>query len=154
MEELLPPLFAMMAWFGLVAAAAHRLSEKQGKHHGEEAPPSELKSAVLFGLLYAVVLLVVAVAKEHFGNTGLYAAAAISGLTDMDAITLSTSRLVSTGHLETGTAWRMILLGGLSNIAFKMVLAALLGARGFIKPIVTGFGIALLGGAVILLLWP
>ncbi|MFM2166178.1 MAG: hypothetical protein RIS79_549 [Verrucomicrobiota bacterium] len=154
MEELLPPLFAMIAWFGLIAAAAHRLSEKQGGGHGEESPPSELKSAVLFGLLYAVVLLVVATAREHFGNFGLYAAAAISGLTDMDAITLSTSRLVSTGHLESGTAWRMILLGGLSNIAFKMVLAALLGARGFIKPIVTGFGIALLGGAAILLLWP
>jgi uncharacterized membrane protein (DUF4010 family) len=72
----------------------------------------------------------------------------------MDAITLSTSRLVSTGHLEAAIGWRMILLGGLSNIAFKMILAIFLGARSFIKPIATGFGIALLGGAGILVLWP
>ncbi|MFN7565398.1 MAG: MgtC/SapB family protein [Prosthecobacter sp.] len=154
MQALLPPLLAMMAWFGLVAAVAHRLSERQSKSHHEESPPSELKSAVLFGLLYAVVLVVVAAAKQHFGNSGLYAAAALSGLTDMDAITLSTSRLVSTGHLEAAIGWRMILLGGLTNIAFKMILAIFLGARSFIKPIATGFGIALLGGAGILVLWP
>ena len=76
------------------------------------------------------------------------------GLTDMDAITLSTSRLVSTGHLETATAWRMILISGLSNIAFKMGLAALLGARSFVKPVLAGLGIALLGGVGILVLWP
>jgi uncharacterized membrane protein (DUF4010 family) len=144
----------MMAWFGLVAAIMHRLSEKQSQPHIDEEPPSELKSAVLFGLLYAVVLLVVATAREHFGDSGLYAAAAISGLTDMDAITLSTSRLVSTGHLETATAWRMILVSGLSNIAFKMALAALLGARSFVKPVLIGLGIALLGGVGILVLWP
>jgi uncharacterized membrane protein (DUF4010 family) len=154
LNALLPPLFAMMAWFGLVAAIMHRLSEKQSQPHIDEEPPSELKSAVLFGLLYAVVLLVVATAREHFGDSGLYAAAAISGLTDMDAITLSTSRLVSTGHLETATAWRMILVSGLSNIAFKMALAALLGARSFVKPVLIGLGIALLGGVGILVLWP
>lgn len=154
MMTMLPPLFAMMAWFGLVAAAAHRFSEKRHQGQVAEAPPSELKSAVLFGLLYAVVLIVVAAAREHFGNSGLYAAAAISGLTDMDAITLSTSRLASTGHLETGTAWRMILVGGLCNISFKMILAVLLGARAFIQPVLIGFGTALLGGAGILLFWP
>jgi hypothetical protein len=152
-QELLPPLFAMMTWFGIVAAIMHRLSERQSPHHIDEQPPSELKSAVLFGLLYAVVLLVVATAREHFGDSGLYAAAALSGLTDMDAITLSTSRLVSTGHLETATAWRMILVSGLSNIAFKMALAALLGARSFVKPVLIGLGIALLGGVGILELW-
>jgi uncharacterized membrane protein (DUF4010 family) len=151
---MLPPLLAMMFWFGLVAAIAHRISEKSGKHTADESPPSELKSAVVFGLLYAVVLIVVAAAREHFGDSGLYIAAAISGLTDMDAITLSTSRLVSTAHLETGTAWRMILVGGLANIVFKGILVAVLGARAFIKPALFGLGIALLGGVGILVLWP
>ncbi len=154
LQKMLPPLLAMMFWFGLVAAIAHRISEKSGKHIADESPPSELKSAVIFGLLYAVVLLVVAAAREHFGDSGLYIAAAISGLTDMDAITLSTSRLVSTASLDTSTAWRMIIVGGMANMLFKAGLVLVLGARAFIKPVLLGMGIALLGGVAILALWP
>ncbi len=153
-KTMLPPLLAMMFWFGLVAAITHRIAEKKGTHVTDESPPSELKSAVLFGLLYAVVLVVVAAAREHYGHSGLYLAAALSGLTDMDAITLSTSRLVSTAHLEPGTAWRMILVGGMANIVFKMSLASVLGARAFLKPVLMGMGAALLGGVAILMLWP
>ena len=152
--KMLPPLLAMTFWFGLVAAVAHRIAEKSGKHTADESPPSELKNAVLFGLLYAVVLVIVAAAREHFGHSGLYIAAALSGLTDMDAITLSTSRLVTTGHLEPSMAWRMILVGGMANIAFKMGLAATLGARAFIKPVLIGFAAALAGGVAILVFWP
>jgi uncharacterized membrane protein (DUF4010 family) len=154
LQKMLPPLLAMMFWFGLVAAIAHRISEKSGKHVADESPPSELKSAVIFGLLYAVVLLVVAAAREHFGDSGLYIAAAISGLTDMDAITLSTSRLVSTASLDTSTAWRMIIVGGMANMLFKAGLVLVLGARAFIKPVLLGMGISLLGGVAILALWP
>ncbi|MEZ5386599.1 MAG: MgtC/SapB family protein [Prosthecobacter sp.] len=153
-QSMLPPLLAMMFWFGLVAAIAHRISEKSGKHGTTESPPSELKSAVLFGLLYAVVLLVVAAAREHFGSSGLYVAAALSGLTDMDAITLSTSRLVAASHLDAPIAWRMILVGGLANVVFKMGLVSVLGARSFIKPLLLGLASSLLGGLLILILWP
>jgi uncharacterized membrane protein (DUF4010 family) len=152
--RMLPPLLAMMFAFGLIAALTHRLSEKRGRHNADQSPPSELKNAVMFGLLYAVVLVIVATARQHFGQSGLYAAAAISGLTDMDAITLSTSRLVNTGHLEAGIAWRMILVGGLANVLFKMGLASALGARAFIRPVLAGMGAALAIGTLILLLWP
>jgi uncharacterized membrane protein (DUF4010 family) len=154
LQKMLPPLLAMIFWFGLVAAIAHRISEKSGKHVADESPPSELKSAVIFGLLYAVVLLVVAAAREHFGDSGLYIAAAISGLTDMDAITLSTSRLVSTASLDTSTAWRMIIVGGMANMLFKAGLVLVLGARAFIKPVLLGMGVSLLGGVALLALWP
>ncbi len=154
LNSLLPPLIAMMFWFGLVAAIMHRISERQGQHRSQEQPPSELKSAVIFGLLYAVVLLLVAAAREHFGDSGLYVVAAISGLTDMDAITISTARLVSTANLDTGTAWRMILLAGLANGVFKIGLVVTLGARAFIKPTLIGLISALAGGALILALWP
>ncbi|MCB1278943.1 DUF4010 domain-containing protein [Prosthecobacter sp.] len=154
LKAMLPPLLAMMFWFGLVAAITHRIAEKKGSHAADESPPSELKSAVLFGLLYAVVLVVVAAAREHYGHSGLYLAAALSGLTDMDAITLSTSRLVSTAHLEPGIAWRMILVGGMANVVFKMGLATVLGARAFLRPLLLGMGISLIGGALILAFWP
>ena len=144
----------MMFCVGLIAAWMHRVAQNKGRMSAAESPPSELKSAVLFGLLYALVLVVVALARQHYGNSGLYVAAGISGLTDMDAITLSTAHLVSTKHVEVDTAWRMILVGGMANIVFKMSLVLMLGARAFIKPVLAGFGAALASGTLILILWP
>jgi uncharacterized membrane protein (DUF4010 family) len=154
LKTMLPPLLAMMIWFGLLAAIVYRLSQKDGKPKSDQSPPSELKSAVLFGLLYALVLVVVAAARQHFGPSGLYIAAALSGLTDMDAITLSTSRLVGAKHIDPDTGWRMILVGGMANVVFKMGLAAVLGARAFLKPVLLGMSASLLGGVAILALWP
>jgi uncharacterized membrane protein (DUF4010 family) len=151
---LLPPLLAMMAWTAVVAVVIHRLASKSGAPPKEEEAPSELKGAIMFGLLYVAVLYGVALAKEHFGNAGLYVVAAISGLTDMDAITLSTSGLVNSGHVDPGTGWRVILLGGLANLVFKAGLAVSLGAKGFRKPMLAGFATALAGGIAILMLWP
>ena len=151
---MLPPLLVMVGWIGLVAAVTHYYACRCGRFTAEDQPPSELKSAVLFGLLYAVVLFVVAAAKKYFGNSGLYVAAALSGLTDVDAITLSSAQLVSTSHLEASTAWRLILLGGLANVVFKMGLVLVLGVRRFIILTLTGLGGALLGGMIILWMWP
>jgi len=78
----------------------------------------------------------------------------LSGLTDMDAITLSTSQLVNQGRLETDTAWRMILLASLSNLAFKGVLVAVLGSRELFRHIVVAFGPVIVAGGAMLWLWP
>lgn len=152
--QMLPPLLAMLSWFAVVAFVVHRRALKSAARSEDEQPPSGLGSAILFGLLYAIVLLAVAAARAYFGTAGLYIAAVISGLTDMDAITLSTANLVNTAHLDTNTAWRMILLAGLANLFFKMALAAILGARAFVIPVLLGLGSALLGGTSIFLLWP
>ena len=119
---MLPPLLVMVGWIGLVAAVTHYYACRCGRFTAEDQPPSELKSAVLFGLLYAVVLFVVAA--------------------------------VSTSHLEASTAWRLILLGGLANVVFKMGLVLVLGVRRFIILTLTGLGGALLGGMIILWMWP
>lgn len=153
-KELLPPLLAMMAWCSLVGAVLYRFSSKSGLAFAGDKAPSELRSAIVFGLLYAAVLVVVAAAREYLGESGLYLAALLSGLTDMDAITLSTAKLVGSGHIESDTGWRMILVGGLANLVFKGGMAALLGTGDFVRPLLCGFGAMLAGGVGILLLWP
>ena len=100
------------------------------------------------------VLLAVAFARDRFGTAGLYTVAAISGLTDVDAITLSTSRLVAGGGVDPSTGWRAILLAGLSNLVFKAGIVAALGSRGLFGRIALLFGLALAGGGLILWLWP
>ena len=153
-QQMLPPLLAMLALASLIAAIAYRLALKSEIQADEGTPPSELKGAVMFGLLYVVVLFAVSFAKEHFGQAGLYTVAAISGLTDMDAITLSTASLSQAGQLDAATAWRVIMTGGLANLLFKTALVIGMGSRAYMKPVLLGFAATFLGGVAILAFWP
>ncbi|ASQ91780.1 hypothetical protein CHL67_10480 [Prosthecochloris sp. GSB1] len=148
------PQFSVMCIFMLaVSGGAYLFAEKSGEASPETADPSDLAAAVTFGALYAIVLVAVAAAREHFGDQGLYTVAAVSGLTDMDAITLSTARLVEAGRISTDTGWRMMMTGALSNILFKGVAVAFLGARGLFLRILVLFGLSLAGGLLLLLFW-
>ncbi|WP_179008915.1 MgtC/SapB family protein [Winogradskyella forsetii] len=124
----------------------------------EEMPepknPAQFKSALIFGLLYGIILLAVAFTKEKFGNNALYIVAIVSGLTDVDAITLSLSQLIKEGSLKATFGWKLILLAGLSNMLFKGVMAIVLGAKQLIKWIVISFGIIIVSGLLIMWLWP
>jgi len=150
-----PPLGAMLVWMAALSAAGYWLGrgEDPGKLP-EAGNPAELKPALIFGALYALVTLAVAFVKERFGDAGLYPVAVVSGLTDMDAITLSTANLAKAGRLDVNTTWRLILLAALSNTVFKGIAAIALGSSALRARIVVLFGLALAGGAVILLLWP
>jgi uncharacterized membrane protein (DUF4010 family) len=118
----------------------------------DQEASSDLPAAVAFGLLYALVLLGVAAAREHLGEGAIYAVAFVSGLTDMDAITLSTAQMVEADRLEVETAWRAILIGGMSNLVFKAGVVAVVGGKGLWKPVSRAFGVALAVGAAILVL--
>jgi uncharacterized membrane protein (DUF4010 family) len=153
-KVMVPPLAAAMVWMSAVALGCWFLARKEKVPSDNREPPSEIKGAVAFGLLYALVLLGVAVAKQHFGNTGLFTVAAISGLTDMDAITLSTANLVNSGNLNPSIGWRVILTGGAANLVFKGILAAVLGTRQLSGWVAAGFAAALVGAGLIAWLWP
>lgn len=150
------PPFAIM--FGLLAILSgvvwFSATNKKQVAMPSQSNPTELKPALFFGLLYAVALLAIAAAKDYVGSRGLYAVAALSGLTDMDAISLSTARLVSTGGLDPQNGWRLILLAFLANLTFKGGLVALLGNRALLAWIGPLFAITLAAGALLLWLWP
>ncbi len=120
----------------------------------EPENPAQFKSALIFGLLYGVILLAVAFTKEKFGNEALYVVSVISGLTDVDAITLSLSQLIKNGSLETSSGWRLILLASLSNLLFKGIMASVLGTRKLMRWVSITFGIAIASGILIMWLWP
>jgi uncharacterized membrane protein (DUF4010 family) len=127
--------------------------------HGEaELPapqnPTELRSALFFGAIYAVVLLAVAAARQYLGERGVYVAAALSGLTDLDAITLSTSRLGEHGALRAEVVWRSIVIAIIANLAFKTGLVAMLGGRTFARQVGAWFGIQAAVGLALIVLWP
>ena len=116
--------------------------------------PSDVGAALMFGLLYAAVLLGVAIARQHWGDAGLFLVAALSGLTDVDAITLSSSRLLARDAIDAHLAWRLILTGALANIALKGVAVLLLADRKMMRGAVSAFVMALGTGLAVLALWP
>jgi uncharacterized membrane protein (DUF4010 family) len=148
------PLAAMLGVMLVLATAVYFLTRDRSMKPPEPENPAELKPALIFGALYAAVLVIVKIARDHFGSAGLYAVAVISGLTDLDAITLSTSQLVAGGQLEAGIGWRAILVASLANMVFKAGMIAVLGTRSLFLWVGTLFAIAIVAGGVILWLWP
>lgn len=149
-----PPLGVMLVVLAACAFVMWRWGRGDTSDMPPQENPTELRSALLFGGLYALVLLAVAFAKDKFGNSGLYVVAGISGLTDVDAITLSTSRLVGDGRLGATDAWRVILLAAMTNLVFKAALVAALGDRLLLRRVVIAFAVALAVGVTLLFAWP
>ncbi|MEX1993604.1 MAG: MgtC/SapB family protein [Steroidobacteraceae bacterium] len=148
------PLVAMLGVSIVIAAALYLHTRDHHATMPEHGNPADLRTAILFSGLYALVIFIVAATKAEFGDKGLFVVAVLSGLTDMDAITLSTSQLVNQGRLETGMAWRMILVASLANLAFKGALVAVLGSRELLRYILLAFGVAIAAGIVFLWFWP
>jgi uncharacterized membrane protein (DUF4010 family) len=119
----------------------------------EQKNPAELKSAVVFGLLYAGISFLSALAKDKFGNEGLYLVSIVSGLTDMDAITLSTAKMTEQKSIDASLGWKLILIAFLSNLVFKGIMATIIAGKALGKTIALLFGIAIITGLAILFLW-
>ena len=89
--------------------------------------PTEIRAAATFGLIYGIVIFCSAWLSDIAGSGGLYAVALVSGLTDVDAITLSSLRLYELGKLQATETITAISLGLLANIGFKLGLIFFIG---------------------------
>ena len=148
------PLGVMMATAIASAVVLWFISSREVESLPEQENPTQLKPALVFAALYALVLLGVAAARKYFGTAGIYVVAAISGLTDNDAITLSTSRLVEQGGLAPETGWRAIVIAVIANIIFKTGIAAGLGGKKLLGLLGILMGIQVLVGlALIVFYW-
>jgi uncharacterized membrane protein (DUF4010 family) len=148
------PIGVMVAVVALGTATVWRATNEPGALSLEPTNPAQLRSALAFAALYAAVLLVVAAAQEYFAAAGLFAAAAISGVTDMDAITLTVSQMVSAGSVDPSTGWRLIVVASMSNLVFKLGLAASIGSRALATRLAVLFTVAITTGAALIVLWP
>lgn len=120
----------------------------------EQANPTQLKSAVFFGATYAVVLVALAAVQQYAPAEYLYLVAAISGLTDMDAITLSTARLARSGdEAILADGWRMLVVASMANLVFKAAIVGLMANRRLLSRVVLLFLIPMAGGVLLLLFW-
>ena len=148
-----PPFIALMVSMMGVAWFSYRRTQNDTVPHEEQHAPSDLRAAVTFGLLYAVILYAVAWAQDATGEAGLFLVAGLSGLTDVDAITLSVTQLVQDGLVTEDRGWRLILFGNLANLVFKGGAVALLGSPELRRRALPLFAMSALAGTLILLFW-
>jgi uncharacterized membrane protein (DUF4010 family) len=149
-----PPLAAMLVLAAGIAVFLYFHTRDHRAAMAEQGNPADLRTALIFGSLYAVIVFAVAWTNAELGGRGLYLVALVSGLTDMDAITLSTSQLVSQERLDTQTAWRMILVASLANLVFKGALVAVLGSRELLRLVAGAFGVMIVAGGALFWFWP
>lgn len=130
-----PVLVIPLAWAMVPAGAAGLLigavlGLRQRRRRVDQAEtvlprnPLDLKVALQFGLLLAVIMFLARALKAAVGEAGLFALAAVSGLSDVDAITLSFATMIDEGSVTMGTAIGAILVAALVNTAVKPALVA------------------------------
>lgn len=112
--------------------------------------PLDLMAALQMMALLAAVGLIAALLRAQFGDAGLYIVAAISGLVDLDAITITVARLSVTAEVAATT----ILLATAVNLVVKAVLATTIGGPAIARAFWPGTALAVLAGAAALLLMP
>jgi uncharacterized membrane protein (DUF4010 family) len=105
--------------------------------------PLELKTALSFGLLLALVMLLGNALQNWFGEAGVLVLAAASGVADVDAITLSLARM-SQDALVMPVAVTGIVVAAAVNSLVKGGMAMFVGGH----KIGLRVGLPLLGGAI------
>jgi uncharacterized membrane protein (DUF4010 family) len=111
--------------------------------------PFELGPAISFGLLYGLILLVSRAAQLYFGDTGLFLSSILSGLADVDAITLSMSELSSSGNVSYSSAAQAIVLATMSNTVVKGSIVLTSGSKALRRAFLPGFLLILITGVTL-----
>jgi len=90
--------------------------------------PLQLSEAIKFALLFGVIYGSIKLVEAKFGQTGVYVISFLSGLTDVDAITLSLSQMSKTKEIMLTTALYGIVIASLTNTFVKLLIAFYLGS--------------------------
>jgi uncharacterized membrane protein (DUF4010 family) len=125
------PMVAMAA-VGLAGALVLRLAAPARRDSRPDiqgiANPLELGMALKFGAFLAVVVVVTRYFQDWFGAAGVYTVAALSGVTDVDAVTISVARMAN-ADLASAVATGAIVTAASVNTAIKGGIALVVGGR-------------------------
>ncbi len=146
------PLAAFVATLGLLSLGFWFWWRNEASSRPALGNPSELKGALYFAALYSVILLAIAAVKDLPTARGLYTVAALSGVAEVHALTLSTSQLVEAGRLGSQDGWQIIMVALLSNLVVKAGAALLIGGFRLWRKVALPYLAALAVGTGLLLL--
>lgn len=128
------PLLVMSLMGILVLARWVDKAEQANKEEVEFGTPLSIKPALIFGVLYSFVGFITRVfMKLDLGSVSYLFMGAVSGIADVDALTLSMAELFEDGGVSMELAWRTIMAAVLSNIVFKTVVAGTSGSKKYFR---------------------
>ena len=107
--------------------------------------PAEIVSAAIFALSFAGILFLVAWMNDVFAEAGVFLVSFLSGLTDIDAITVSNLKLVSDDILDPNIAVYAIILAFFANLIFKLGIVFVFADKKLRRPILTGYLVLVFG---------
>ncbi|APX05639.1 hypothetical protein BWP24_05370 [Vibrio campbellii] len=146
-----PIVLVMMIALYLPAWWIWRRSEvEQIEQPNKQTNPLALQSALFFGVVLAVIMLLSHALSDLFGNAGVLILSALSGITDVDAISLALGRQ-STQTLSVETAALGILIAASVNTVVKMGMVVAIGDKALwrrVAPVMVG---CVLSGAILFL---
>lgn len=150
-RPLVPYLVAPALIAALVAVSGARRSPDTGAPDVPVRNPLQLVAALQMAALFQGVLMVVHFVGNIWGQSGVFTSAAVLGLTDVDALTVSMARGVA-ASASPEVAAMAIAVGVLSNTAMKVGLALFFGTTRF--RVIAGGALALMlvavGGSLLL----
>ncbi|HPW73209.1 MAG: MgtC/SapB family protein [Methanothrix sp.] len=132
-KEILPDLFIPLLAMTAVGTALAYISRRRSPPQDSEvkiSDPFRILPALKLGSLFALVLIISNLASLYFGDMGIYAASILSGLVNLDAITLSLATLARSSLLPSVAA-TSITLAVIANTLVKLVISYTLGSRDF-----------------------
>jgi len=147
------PAFAAMMLTGFIMAM---LVSRAEPTEGTQVSPStfknpfSLKPALQFGVVVAIVMLLARAGRHYLGSGGQLVVAAISGLVDVDAISLTLAGSVQSGNTTVENALIGMTLAAGVNAIFKSFVAQSSGQPAFYLRMMAGFAAMFVVGAAVL----
>ncbi|MBT4917797.1 MgtC/SapB family protein [Candidatus Peregrinibacteria bacterium] len=109
--------------------------------------PFSLKPALQFGAFFALILFLTKYAEATMGDNGLYLTSLVSGIMDVDAITVSVANLAKNG-LSNSSAVIAITIAALTNTFVKGGMFLMLGNKRVAVRIISVFALVFLVGVL------
>jgi uncharacterized membrane protein (DUF4010 family) len=151
-SALAPKLIIVM---GAMAAAGFTFSfflwKKSSEEKSDEVPlrnPFNIMPAVKFGLIFAIIVFITRIMEVLAGDSGIYAVSVLTGLSDVDPITLTMSQISLDDPGKLNQATVAITLAAFSNTVMKAGMAFVLGSKPFRKIVMAGLGVTILAGVL------
>ncbi len=132
---------ALLAWRGYGRAIVN----PEIRHEN----PLDLATALKFGATIAVLMILARAIQAYLGNHGLYAFAALDGLVDVDALSLSVASMVHAGQVPAAVAATAVLIVASVNTVVKFAIVLTVAGRTLAIRVGLGLALMLLASGII-----
>jgi uncharacterized membrane protein (DUF4010 family) len=124
LSEVIIP-FSLIGWLGISLSLLVWRKAVREKAVISIGSPLKLKSALTFLVYLLMVLSLVGFVKDYWGYSAMYTVSFLSGLVDVDAITISLAAMSATG-MSFSVAIRSMLLAATANTVSKWLLTRMI----------------------------